>query len=313
MNMRHCFLQAKRSAGFSLIELMIGMTVGLFVSAAALSLFLSSSSTHRSVSQVANLLDSARTAISMIERDITLAGYWGLVGDTKIIWGRRGTADAINPAVNNDCDTGNAFAIDLEKVIQVFDNTAPSACMPAHLADTDVLVIRRAATGSGFTAGGNELYVNSDHSHGEVYETDDGPNSLFATINESRPLVVNAYYITDTTSDAGTRSSLRRLTLAAGPEFVSQELVPGVEDMQIELGLDMNGDGSADTYVSPTVAGANADRTVAVRVSLLLHASGIDPSYTDTGDYLLLGAAQKRIVGLPNRRVQYSKTITLRN
>lgn len=313
MNTRRYMLRANHVMGFSLIELMVGMTVGLFVTAAALSLFLSSSNTHRSISQVANLLDSARTATSMIERDIKLAGYWGLVGDTKIVWGRRGVTGQINPTVGNDCDSGNRFATDLEQVIQVFDNAAPSGCMTAHLDDTDVLVVRRAATGSGFVASGNELYVTTDHSHGEVYESDDGPSSPFAAIKESRPLVVNAYYITDTTSDPGTRSSLRRLSLTAGPKFVSEELVPGVEDMQIELGLDMNGDGSADTYVSPTVAGTNADRTVAVRVSLLLHASGTDMSYEDTEDYLQLGAAQKRIASLPNRRVQYSKTITLRN
>lgn len=62
---------AKRTAGgFSLIELMIAMVLGLIVSGAAIALFFSNSRTYASTENLGRIQENARTAFELMARDI---------------------------------------------------------------------------------------------------------------------------------------------------------------------------------------------------------------------------------------------------
>jgi type IV pilus assembly protein PilW len=64
---------ARRQAGFSLIELMIAMVLGLLVSAGIITVFISTSSSNRMQTQLARLQEQGRYAISRITGDLTQA------------------------------------------------------------------------------------------------------------------------------------------------------------------------------------------------------------------------------------------------
>jgi len=106
---------------------------------------------------------------------------------------------------------------------------------------------------------------------------------------EIHNLIVNGYYVDQQSNQSSTYPSLRRKSLIDGPKFAEEEIVPGIEDMQIELGWD-SGDGTGDTaapvrYVQPgTVTPANG-RIVSVRIWLLVRSEQPDGSYTDTNTY----------------------------
>lgn len=68
---RWCAAAAKRAAGgFSLIELMIAMVLGLIVSGAAIALFFSNSRTYASTENLGRIQENARTAFELMARDI---------------------------------------------------------------------------------------------------------------------------------------------------------------------------------------------------------------------------------------------------
>ena len=45
--------------------------------------------------------------------------------------------------------------------------------------------------------------------------------------------------------------SLRRKTLINGGVIEDQEMITGVENLQVQFGLDTNGDGTVERYVDP--------------------------------------------------------------
>jgi type IV pilus assembly protein PilW len=98
--------------------------------------------------------------------------------------------------------------------------------------------------------------------------------------SSTHDLRVHAYYIDEQSSFAADTPSLRRLTLVRGGILQNQEIITGVENLQVQFGLDTNGDGTVERYVdrdhaalAPGSAGyAPGARVVAVRLWLLMRA-----------------------------------------
>lgn len=64
----------RRVAGFSLIELMVGMLLGLLVTVAAIGIFLSNQQTYRSTEGLGRIQENLRTAYELMARDLRAAG-----------------------------------------------------------------------------------------------------------------------------------------------------------------------------------------------------------------------------------------------
>ena len=70
-------LSAPRQSGFTLVELMVAMTISLVVLAGVIQVFVSNKQTHRSQQANARLQESGRTAIALLQRDIRPVGFQG--------------------------------------------------------------------------------------------------------------------------------------------------------------------------------------------------------------------------------------------
>ncbi|HEX5353709.1 MAG TPA: prepilin-type N-terminal cleavage/methylation domain-containing protein [Rhodanobacteraceae bacterium] len=68
---------AHRCAGFTLVELMIAMLLGLIVIAGVTSVFLAGQKSYRTNNALANVQDSSRVAFELMARDIREAGFTG--------------------------------------------------------------------------------------------------------------------------------------------------------------------------------------------------------------------------------------------
>lgn len=64
-----------RQRGFSLIELMIAMVLGLFVLASLLALFIGNNQSHRTQEAAARLQENARFALDILNREARKTGY----------------------------------------------------------------------------------------------------------------------------------------------------------------------------------------------------------------------------------------------
>ena len=65
----------KRQSGFTMVELMVAITLSVIVSGALLSVFLSTNNSYRSTSGAASYTDSGRIALDVIQQSIRSSGF----------------------------------------------------------------------------------------------------------------------------------------------------------------------------------------------------------------------------------------------
>ena len=123
----------RRSTGFTLLELMIAMVLGLLLSIGIMSLFSSTSNTNRLQNGLARLQESGRFAVTRMESDFRMAGGQycsnrtgnALQGTTSPMWaGRAPQVFAANLALP---DTGSMQSVDAAGIATNAAATAPYA------------------------------------------------------------------------------------------------------------------------------------------------------------------------------------------
>src|SRR5688572_13523335 len=67
----------RRSAGFSLVELMISITLGLIVLAVLATIFANASRARAEIERSSQQVDNGRYAVDLLSQDLQLAGYYG--------------------------------------------------------------------------------------------------------------------------------------------------------------------------------------------------------------------------------------------
>jgi type IV pilus assembly protein PilW len=357
-----------RELGLSLIELLVALAIGAFLIFGATQVYVDSRNAYGVNETVARLQETARYAISVIEPDVRMANYWGLVKGASIISGQ--TSQQSGTAVPNWSGVtvcGNNFATDLNVNLQADDDQyltdwtgagtatpVPSSCdtvtqpdgsawstTPVTTADT--LTVRRASVVTSPSTNG-WLQICSTRLAGQLISTG---SVCTATSQQVNNLIVNAYYVDQNSSQANGLPSLRRKTLihpAGGQSrFADQEVIPGIEDMQVQIGIDNSGISAIATrYIDPSQLEAaiqGGAQVVSVRIWLLVRSDAPEVGFTDdrvyeygnrlqangiTGDLNAAGAAglayqpsQSGDAGPTGRqhyrRLLVSRTIQIRN
>jgi type IV pilus assembly protein PilW len=329
---------ARGQRGLSLIELMVALSIGTFLLAGAITVFAKTRDLYRTNDEAARLQETARYAMSTLEADLRMANYWGLMSRADFIQNGP-TLDLANlPNVNptytlpaeltgyattiSSC--GAMWAVKLPAYVEA-TNSYTMGCAAfggGSVAGSDTLTIRRASTqviaAAGLAASAGQIKLQTSRVQGSLFSSATLPAGYAPPLSETRALVVNGYYVDrDSDERAGTPSLRRKqLDVAGGaPAITDLQIVPGVEDMQIELGADFNGDQNADYFVQPNTAIPAGDQIVAVRVWLLVRGEQRDTGYTDAQTYTYGsrtgGAAMTPADNF--HRVLVTKTIALRN
>jgi len=81
--------------GFSMVELLVGVAVGLFIAAAGATLLTANLRENRSLLLESRLMQDLRTAADVIARDLRRAGYWAAA--TSGVWTKGTTNVLTNP------------------------------------------------------------------------------------------------------------------------------------------------------------------------------------------------------------------------
>jgi len=295
-------LNLRYTAGFSLIEMMLAMLIGLIIMAGVMQIFVSTSDTQRSSEDQLALLGDARFAVETIAYDLRHTGLWG--GNNmyqSIACQKEGTpnvapcpAGNTMPTATSDCAVSEY--INFERPLYAIDNDNPYSATCAtenYKLGTDILSLRYADTNK---IGGNVLasgvaYIRSNIQSGMVFV---GPNipavNLYKWTDDNASsnhlLISRVYYVSDYTDVSGDGlPSLRRGDLTAGPLMKSEVLLPGVEDFQLEFGVDLgtNGvagspkDGQVDSYVkASSVTDWKYGQVMSVRIWLLMRSERED-------------------------------------
>lgn len=89
---------ASAQAGVSLVELLIGITIGLFIVGASLTVLLTHLRDSRGLMAQNRLMQDLRAAADLMARDLRRASYWGAADHG--VWQQTGAASAPVTAVN---------------------------------------------------------------------------------------------------------------------------------------------------------------------------------------------------------------------
>jgi type IV pilus assembly protein PilW len=315
---------SRREAGMTLIELMVALAIGLFLLLGAITVYLQSRQTFQVNESIARLQENGRFALDALEPDIRMGHYWGLTTRTNKIQLRAAPGEMSAIAVTNDC--GDNWSIDLDAGFAATNGSYSWDCGAygdGAQASSDTLVVRRAAEEATATPVANTLYIQSARfQDSQLFVGATIPAGYSAATSESHELVVDGYYVSQSSALGDDIPSLRvkRLgTGAAGPEVVDEEVLPGVEDMQVQIGVDTDAfgapnRGSIDRYVNPGDAIlANPDvQVLAIRIWLRIRAERPEVGFTDDRSYTY--ADQDIDPPMDGyRRMVVSKTIYIRN
>lgn len=312
-----------KAAGLSLIELLVAVTIGGILIFGATQVYVDSRNMYEVNESSARLQETARYAISVIEPDIRMSNYWGFVKGAGVITTTAGGPDTC----------GASYARNLSNNLEGASNTYSLGCAAfgnGAVASADTLTVRRASTAVA-AAEASRLQICSTRVMGRLM--DDGGACPATPAGQINNLLVNAYYVSRDSTQANGLPSLRRKALVGGApgglNFIDEEIIPGIEDLQVQFGVDPTGlSGTATHYVNPDDVPAGA-QIVSVRIWLLVRAENPEVGFTDdrvyeygdrdqgigvTDDLNAAGAATRAYEPGDNfRRLLVSRTIQIRN
>lgn len=111
-----------RASGFTLIELMVAMVLGLIVIAGVTSVFLAGQQSFRTNDALANVQDSSRVAFELMARDIRVAGLTGCNSTNN-----RVTNVLMNAPGNPGAPSAPVWWADWSNAVHGYDVSSPTA------------------------------------------------------------------------------------------------------------------------------------------------------------------------------------------
>jgi type IV pilus assembly protein PilW len=307
---------------------MIALVIGLLLIIGATSVYLQSRTSYQVNDATARIQETARYALDVIEPDVRLAGYWGFISDPNAVVGiaaAAGTATGIDSATSPNCGTN--WTADLKKTVDGRDGTTSGgsgynlacAATGTAVAWADVLIVRHAAPAVSALEN-KRIQIQSGRSGGTLFSDGTKPAGYGASpVSETHNLVVDAYYVSRVAGSPNTFPlwELRRKTLgintaATGPGVNDEVVIPGVQDLQIQFGIDTDGNYSIDRYVNPEDVPATGAQVVSVQIWVLAVSDVPEAGFINDKTFAYANINHGAFNDT-RRRVLLSKTIFLRN
>ena len=270
--------------GFSLIELMIALTVSVIILAALSATFVGNSRARTELDKAAQQIENGRYAMMTMGDDLQLAGF---LAEFNIV-----QAGLTPPAAKPDpCITtvaGVTSAMPLH--VQGYDSDVDVTCLDKdgndllanRLAGTDILVVRRVSTCTYGSANCTDmdgapyfqasLCANELNVTGNAYRLDTNQANLTLTQRNCttqaqwRRFLVHVYYVDANDEGTDDMPTLKRAELVWNSTdsvvaFESYAIANGIENLQFEYGIDTNLDGTPDAYADPDTYDATGGAT----------------------------------------------------
>jgi type IV pilus assembly protein PilW len=326
------FQAFRRDSGFSLIELMIGVALGLVILASLTSFFVSTSANRHEIERTSRQIENGRYAIDTLRNELRLAGFYAEVSQTGATYT---TAD---PCQTTLATLGLSMS-PLNLPVAIYGYAADSAAFPAcitnRLPNTDVVLIRRFGTEMVTTTVATDATHNrqvfvqmsrcNTDSIATPWFTDYGANSGTFTLRNTAcngpdslyQFHVEAYYIrTYSATPSDNIPTLVKIELDS-QGLRTSELVEGIRAFRVSYGIDSSGDGTPDEYrrcdtATPCTV-AQWNNVTTVRLNILAENLEDSPTYTDVKTYDLDGyplgpyndhrkrQVYQAVVSIPNR------------
>lgn len=328
-------MSARRAKGFSLIEFMVSVVLGLVLISGLVAIYLGAKRSYTETEQVAQLSEHGRFAVQMLTEALRHVGFFGAAHPRDIV------LDGNLGAVAGDC-AGLAGAYEVGSYLLAATAASGSpvfGCVPDARTGTEVLLIKHVLPDPRYDADpdnasaardgvisfptgldAQDVYVIANSERGVLLDgADTAPDvreGADVPLGVAWPYRVQMFYIRDNGGELSLSRRVLGWNAGAGQmELTTEELVPGAEDLRFRFGVDANApfNGEVDTWM--TTAGAVAagvwGRVEAVEISLLLRSLAEDPGYEDNKSYELGGVTVTP--GGNWRRLLVQNKVSMRN
>lgn len=322
--------------GFTLIEMLISITIGLGILAGLVGVLASNSSNSKSNDRTSELMTNGRYALNSMKQELREAGFRGFT------WAEPSAPSPWTAPVDaSGCygaeagASAGAFVSNIRQGVWGSNNTNPfqATCIPAasYSNGDDVLVVRRLAVVplADAALAANTVYFRSIYERGQVFRSTAVP--VPPAYTSPTQLVANyavqvyVYYISPFTVSAAEVPlvpALFRMALQSDGSMQRELVASGIEHMQIQYGrLDtalatqymdaVAGGVLAAISSSDTTVGKAWDDVNSVRIWLLARNAVAEPGYSNTTTYAM--GDQSYTVADSFRRQMFSTVVQLRN
>ncbi|MGL5197693.1 MAG: PilW family protein [Aeromonas veronii] len=320
------------SRGFTLVEWLVAMLLGLFLLAGVFTVFVMSRSSSEDAFDQSELQENGRLAIRLISQDIKWAGFFGAYTGQSTQVGPSLTlsAGSIVPA-SSDCldersvgslpsNAGPIRGLWVSRV-STTKGLAGFACILAadRVANSDVISIKRLVgrpipASEGLDT--NRFYMATNSQEARVIKGSE-TRPLFGANNESQIWEYQHYIYYLSQEDGIPVLRKRYLTVNGGSALIGGAMAEGVEHMVLMYGVDdsLVPDGRIDRYMSTdqmTTQRWNEGRVLGARLFLLIRAARESSRYKNNNSYQL-GNITVNGGGDGYRRLLLESSIALRN
>ena len=322
--------------GISLVEIMVALVISLFLLAGIVQVYTGNRATFSFTNALAEIQENGRFALDTISQDLRLAGEWGCIpfdsSDTSNINNTlngatvAGYSTALHDFVgeeaiegtNNDGSNGFSDSLTIRGGKPGQANVESPFTPPAtgeitidgnsRIGGNDFVLIMR--------CGVNDLLIDEEADIMRVtastYDTANDQTKLTLAGNKSQRYENDASVIelqTVTYSIEPSAIGTNEPTLIRSEFGNAQELVEGIEDMQIRYGVDDDGDRFPNQYLDADNV-PDFEDVVAVRIMLLVRS--LDDFVTEDPQTYTFNGVQTTAADRRIRQV-FTATIALRN
>ncbi len=331
----------RKQAGISLVEILVSLVISLFLLGGIVQVYLGNKTSFKFTNAIAEIQENGRFALDTMSQDLRLANEWSCVAfdpdDTTNIndtlnalnvpgydtdWHDFVNEDAIEGTNNTGLNGSDTIIVRGGKPGQanVEADTATNAFEPAGVQQLFTTPIRTLEAGDIILVGrcgANDLLIAAEAdilpvtgiNNADPAQTQINLGATKSQMFQNDATVIElqtvSYSIADSVDNPGTPVLIRN-------EFnnpIPQELVEGVQDLQVLYGVDSDGDGFPNQYLDADNV-PDFDDVVAARIMLLLQS--IDDNVAEAPQTYTFNGVQ---VTPNDRRIRqaFTMTVALRN
>ncbi|WP_268012419.1 PilW family protein [Aeromonas veronii] len=320
------------SRGFTLVEWLVAMLLGLFLLAGVFTVFVMSRSSSEDAFDQSELQENGRLAIRLISQDIKWAGFFGAyTGQSTQVGSSLSLSTGSTILSASDCldersvgslpsNAGPIRGLWVSRV-STTKGLAGFACILAadRVANSDVISIKRLVgrpipASEGLDT--NRFYMAANSQEARIIKGSE-TRPLFGANNESQIWEYQHYIYYLSQEDGIPVLRKRYLTVNGGSSLIGGAMAEGVEHMVLMYGVDdsLIPDGRIDRYMSTdqmTTQRWNEGRVLGARLFLLIRAVRESSRYKNNNSYQL-GNITVNGGGDGYRRLLLESSIALRN
>lgn len=221
-------LVQSNQAGLTIVELLVALTLGLIVVMAATALFLSSKAAYMTQDEETRLQESGRFALGVISRAVRQTAYEH--------WDREDAPLQMRPEFS-----ANIVGLDAKSLRE--NNAGIESPLSTSMNGSDVLALRFFGSGSGASNDGDGTILNC------------AGFSVPAPVSQGWADVDRGWSIFYVAADNGGEPELR-CKYFGKKSWTSDAIATGVESFQVLYGVDTDGDGLPNSYLTATAINA---------------------------------------------------------